>query len=153
MAGDAFGCGSSRGVAVAALLGCRIRAVIAPSFSFIFGRNAANLRLLCVTVRNDIGPYNAVVDGEDTEVDINIETMNITVYREREKKIFLFELSNMEKQLVACGGMTNAWRNHGTNLWDNMNGDSRELQITCQDTLLPALKDEEADVGKKSLMW
>ncbi len=45
IAGRNFGCGSSREHAPRALIGCGVRAVIAPSFARIFFRNAVNVGL------------------------------------------------------------------------------------------------------------
>jgi len=50
IAGDNFGCGSSREHAVWALLGAGFRAVIAPSFADIFASNSSKNGLLLVTL-------------------------------------------------------------------------------------------------------
>ena len=50
-AGPSFGIGSSREQAAAALVKLGVRAVIAPSFSGLFFRNAFNLGLLLLTCR------------------------------------------------------------------------------------------------------
>ena len=50
IAGDNFGCGSSREHAVWALLGAGIRVVIAPSFADIFASNSSKNGLLLVTL-------------------------------------------------------------------------------------------------------
>jgi 3-isopropylmalate/(R)-2-methylmalate dehydratase small subunit len=52
VAGENFGCGSSREHAVWGLLQYGIRAVVAPSFGEIFYSNAMNNRLLLATVRS-----------------------------------------------------------------------------------------------------
>lgn len=48
VAGNNFGCGSSREHAVRALLGLGVKYVIAKSFARIFYRNCINLGLLCI---------------------------------------------------------------------------------------------------------
>src|SRR5690606_14927226 len=51
IAGDNFGCGSSREHAVWALLDFGIRCIIAPSFADIFSNNCANNGLLLVRLQ------------------------------------------------------------------------------------------------------
>ncbi len=48
IAGNNFGCGSSRETAVLALQTCQIKAIIAKSFARIFYRNCMNLGLLAI---------------------------------------------------------------------------------------------------------
>ncbi|MEI6309868.1 MAG: 3-isopropylmalate dehydratase [bacterium] len=49
LAGENFGCGSSRETAVIALKSCGLQAILARSFARIFYRNGMNLGLLLVT--------------------------------------------------------------------------------------------------------
>jgi len=78
IAGDNFGCGSSREHAAWALLDMGIRAVIAPSFSDIFSGNAVKNGIVPVVL-----PESAVArlldvarDGHD--IDIDLETQTVT---------------------------------------------------------------------------
>jgi 3-isopropylmalate/(R)-2-methylmalate dehydratase small subunit len=64
IAGPNFGIGSSREQAAGVLVHLGIRAVIAPSFSGLFLRNAFNLGLLLVTC----DPGEAFKDGESVEL-------------------------------------------------------------------------------------
>lgn len=65
VAGNNFGCGSSRESAVLALKGSGVKAVIASSFAFIFFRNAINNGLLVVRPRERL----QVDDGDEVEFD------------------------------------------------------------------------------------
>lgn len=53
IAGENFGCGSSRETAAVALKYCQIKAVLAKSFARIFFRNSLNIGLLLVSVNTD----------------------------------------------------------------------------------------------------
>ena len=65
-AGPSFGIGSSREQAAAALVKLGVRAVIAPSFSGLFFRNAFNLGLLLLTCRE----AEQLADGELVSLDL-----------------------------------------------------------------------------------
>jgi len=67
VAGDNFGCGSSREVAPIAIQACGIRCIIAKSFARIFFRNSINIGLMAV-VNNEL--YDLVSTGDYIEVDI-----------------------------------------------------------------------------------
>ena len=77
VAGDNFGCGSSREHAVWALLDFGISAVIAPSFSDIFASNAYRNGLVAVAL-----PAEAVARlleaGPERDVRIDLEAMTVT---------------------------------------------------------------------------
>ena len=73
IAGDNFGCGSSREHAPLAIRGCGISCVIAKSFSRLFYRNAINIGLPVVTAH--LAP--SVKEGDDISVDCH--TGKITV--------------------------------------------------------------------------
>lgn len=66
-AGPNFGIGSSREQAAAALVHLGVKAVIAPSFSGLFFRNAFNLGLLLLTAPE----AERLNDGEAVELDLN----------------------------------------------------------------------------------
>lgn len=66
IAGNNFGCGSSRETAVTALKTCGIKAIIAKSFARIFYRNCIDQGLLAI-----VAPINKI--GIDDELIINIQ--------------------------------------------------------------------------------
>ncbi|SFR57423.1 LeuD/DmdB family oxidoreductase small subunit [Anaeromicropila populeti] len=68
IAGDNFGCGSSREAAPIAILGCGIQCVIAKSFSRLFYRNAVNLGLLVI---EDKELYKRANEGDRIAVDLD----------------------------------------------------------------------------------
>lgn len=67
VAGPNFGIGSSREQAAAALVTLGLRAVIAPSFSGLYFRNAFNVGLLLLTCRD----AEAIQEGESIAVDLD----------------------------------------------------------------------------------
>ncbi|THB70114.1 MAG: 3-isopropylmalate dehydratase small subunit [Desulfovibrio sp.] len=67
VAGENFGCGSSREHAPIAILGAGIPAVIAHSFARIFYRNGFNMGLALLEVGDDIAKIS---DGDDLDVDL-----------------------------------------------------------------------------------
>jgi 3-isopropylmalate/(R)-2-methylmalate dehydratase small subunit len=106
IAGDNFGCGSSREHAAWALADMGVRAVIAPSFSDIFSGNA---------VKNGIVPVvlpQAAIDrllivARDQPVTVDLETMTVTTpYQDR----FGFHLDPFRRRCLMEGldeiGMT-----------------------------------------------
>jgi 3-isopropylmalate/(R)-2-methylmalate dehydratase small subunit len=99
IAGDNFGCGSSREHAAWALVDMGIRAVIAPSFSDIFSGNA---------VKNGIVPVvlpQAAIDrlievARTDRVIVDLETMSVTTpYQDR----FVFTLDPFRRQCLMEG--------------------------------------------------
>lgn len=67
VAGDNFGCGSSREHAPIAIQGCGVNCVVASSFSRIFFRSAINLGLPVA----ECGPLAAVaIEGEAISIDL-----------------------------------------------------------------------------------
>jgi len=67
VAGEDFGCGSSREHAIWALRGAGIRAVLASSFARIFFRNAVNNGFLAIECK---GIADKVNDGDELEIDL-----------------------------------------------------------------------------------
>lgn len=113
VAGRAFGCGSSREVAVNALLGAGVQCVIARSFSFIYARNQPNVGLLGITI-TDERFFDLAEQG--SEVAVDVEESCVWCAGER----FGFRLSDMEKALIAAGGLTQAFRKFGKGLFGVM---------------------------------
>ncbi|MEY4720460.1 MAG: hypothetical protein RIQ46_185 [Pseudomonadota bacterium] len=77
IAGDNFGCGSSREHAAWALLDMGVTCVIAPSFSDIFSGNAFKNGILTVCLPQDAIDRLMEVAKTDT-VDIDLETQTVT---------------------------------------------------------------------------
>ncbi|PKX91257.1 aconitase family protein [Aspergillus novofumigatus IBT 16806] len=113
VAGQAFGCGSSREQAVMALLGCSIKCVIAKSFAFIFQRNMPNLGLLGITMPNQ-SFYAAAKDGSEISIDLHAHVIHIDGLR------FEFESSQMEQELFRHGGITSAFLKFGNRLFEEL---------------------------------
>lgn len=67
VAGENFGCGSSREQAPVAIKAAGVSCVLARSFARIFYRNAINIGLSVVEV-----PTHAVADGDTVRVDVNM---------------------------------------------------------------------------------
>ena len=141
VAGEAFGCGSSREVAVTALQGCKIQVVIAKSFSFIYGRNQPNLGLLGI-VMGDAAFYDVATDG--TEISVDLDNLKIDVQTVDGTNAFPFAISAMERQLFECGGITDAWKKWGSTLWKEMcRGPGRT----------PSKKSEPLESSNKDMQW
>jgi 3-isopropylmalate dehydratase small subunit len=113
VSGRAFGCGSSRDVAVNALLGVGVKCVIAESFSFIYARNQPNIGLLGIVIK-DKSFFQVAEQGEQISVDLVTNTVMCA------GGSWTFQLSEMEKQLISVGGLTEAFRKFGKQLFDVM---------------------------------
>ncbi|KKA19926.1 hypothetical protein T310_6086 [Rasamsonia emersonii CBS 393.64] len=151
VAGKAFGCGSSREQAVSALLGgnnppqnypssCGVRCVIAKSFAFIFARNAPNLGLLALTI-TDEAFYDAAQDAVDISVDLAARRVTVDG-----KESFGFQLSQMERELIANGGIASAFNRFGKKLF----------QVMCAPKNLrreDGVQQQQEEQDKKSLQW
>ena len=66
VAGENFGCGSSREHAPVALIGAGIPVVIAHSFARIFYRNSFNMGLILLEIGDDV---SKIGDGDELKVD------------------------------------------------------------------------------------
>jgi 3-isopropylmalate/(R)-2-methylmalate dehydratase small subunit len=77
IAGDNFGCGSSREHAAWALADMGVRAVIAPSFSDIFSGNAFKNGIVTVVLPQDA--IDRLIEvAQDQPITIDLETMTVT---------------------------------------------------------------------------
>ena len=72
VAGDDFGCGSSREHAVWAIQGAKVGAVIAHSFARIFYRNCINCGFYPIELDDAV---NKIQDGDDLEIDYKAGTI------------------------------------------------------------------------------
>ncbi len=99
IAGDNFGCGSSREHAAWALLDLGIRAVIAPSFSDIFAGNAFKNGILAVELPQEQIDRLFEIAAEHP-IDIDLETQTVTT---RYQNRFHFALDPFRKQCLAEG--------------------------------------------------
>ena len=104
VAGDNFGCGSSRETAVEALQLCGIGAVIAESVARIHRRNSIALALPTYSVR---GITSFVEDGDEVEVDYRaLVVRNLT----RGGELALPHLSESVEEIYAEGGISEVIR-------------------------------------------
>lgn len=101
-AGPNFGIGSSREQAVAALVHLGVKAVIAPSFSGLFFRNAFNLGLLLLTTPD------AELLAEAELVELDLQTL--TLRRPTGQQLVCQPIPGFLLEMVAAGGLMNQLR-------------------------------------------
>lgn len=99
IAGDNFGCGSSREHAAWALGDMGIKAVIAPSFSDIFSGNAFKNGIVPVVLPQDA--VDRLIEVAKThEITVDLETMTVTTpFQDR----FAFDLDAFRRQCLMEG--------------------------------------------------
>jgi 3-isopropylmalate/(R)-2-methylmalate dehydratase small subunit len=99
IAGDDFGCGSSREHAVWALRGAGIKVVIARSYARIFFRNAINNGFLAIECPEAV---DAVKTGDQVEIDLQTGSLrNLTSGRE----VGFVPLTDFARELIEDGGL------------------------------------------------
>lgn len=104
VAGENFGCGSSREHAPIAIKASGVKAVIAKSFARIFFRNAINIGL--VILKNSELP-DEVTKGDKIEVDIESgKIKNLATNKEYSTTAYTGSI----KELIDCGGLVNYTR-------------------------------------------
>ena len=101
-AGSNFGIGSSREQAVAALVHLGVKAVIAPSFSGLFFRNAFNLGLLLLTTPD----AEQLAEAEQVELDLQ----TLTLRRPTGQQLVCQPIPGFLLDMVAAGGLMNQLR-------------------------------------------
>ena len=101
-AGPNFGIGSSREQAVAALVHLGVKAVIAPSFSGLFFRNAFNLGLLLLTTPD----AEQLAEAEQIELDLQ----SLTLQRPSGQQLVCQPIPAFLLDMVAAGGLMNQLR-------------------------------------------
>ncbi|CCA92030.1 3-isopropylmalate dehydratase small subunit [Novosphingobium sp. PP1Y] len=99
IAGDNFGCGSSREHAAWALLDMGVTCVIAPSFSDIFSSNAFKNGILTVALPQDAVDRLLEVAKSDA-IDVDLEAQSVTTpFQDR----FTFEIDPFRKHCLLEG--------------------------------------------------
>lgn len=106
VAGNNFGCGSSRETAPRVIKLAGLSAVLAKGFARIFFRNAINVGL--PVVECDTG---GIEDGDQLEVDL-IAGLVRNLTREREVKVA--PLPAVMLELLTDGGLSEHFKKHGT---------------------------------------
>ena len=137
VAGEAFGCGSSRENAVTALQGAGVQCVIAKSFAFIYGRNQPNLGLLGFEMKDE-NFWRVVQDGSQIRINLDTSTLELGIGDPDETmrwEEFSFQLSPMQRGLMECGGAAKAFGTWGKQLWQTLcSGSKKEAgQIRSND--------------------
>lgn len=100
IAGDNFGCGSSREHAAWALDDMGVKAVIAPSFSDIFSGNAYKNGILTVVLPQAAIDRLMAVAGQGDPIHINLEHQSVTT---RFQDRFSFEIDPFRKSCLING--------------------------------------------------
>ena len=99
IAGDNFGCGSSREHAAWALLDMGVKAVIAPSFSDIFAGNAFKNGILTVVLpQEQVDRLMEVAETDPIAIDLEHQTVT-TPFQDR----FAFEIDPFRKHCLLQG--------------------------------------------------
>jgi len=100
VAGDNFGCGSSREHAPIALKAAGVAAVIAPTFARIFYRNAFNMGLPIFEL-----PESAeITEGQSIKIDMDAGTItNLTT----DKTYKFTPIPPFMQELISAGGLMN----------------------------------------------
>ncbi len=103
LAGDNFGCGSSREHAPWALLGCGFQAVISTSFADIFRNNCLKNGLLPVIVDADtLAELFRLADSED-KLEVTVDLANQTLALPSGRSVS-FPVDDFSKQCLLEGG-------------------------------------------------
>ena len=105
VAGEDFGCGSSREHAVWALQGAKVGAVIAKSFARIFYRNCINCGFYLIELD---GATEKINDGDEIEVDYKKGVIN---NKTQKKELKFKPLPDFAIEIVNDGGLLNHIKN------------------------------------------
>ncbi|KIM05676.1 MAG: 3-isopropylmalate dehydratase [Sulfurovum sp. PC08-66] len=104
VAGENFGCGSSREHAPIALKAAGISAIVAPTFARIFYRNAFNMGLPIF----ELPQANEIEEGDQIKIDMSSgEVINLT----KGKSYKFTPIPEFMQELVKAGGLINFAKN------------------------------------------
>jgi len=104
VAGDNFGCGSSREHAPIALKAAGVAAVIAPTFARIFYRNAFNMGLPIFELQESA----EIAEGDEISIDMNKGTVT---NKSRGKSYSFTPIPAFMQELIDAGGLMNFAQN------------------------------------------
>jgi len=99
VAGDDFGCGSSREHAVWAIRGAKVRTVIARSFARIFYRNAINCGFYLIESAEAV---DQIADGDEVEIDYDAGVIRD---KTNGKQIKFMPLPDFALEIIRDGGL------------------------------------------------
>jgi len=105
VAGNNFGCGSSREYAPLALKKCGIAAIVANSFARIFFRNAINLGIPLFEDREAVAQ---LLDGDQAQVDARAGIISVN-----DRTITLNQPPRFVQDILAAGTIADYIRQHG----------------------------------------
>ncbi|MEE8347965.1 MAG: 3-isopropylmalate dehydratase small subunit [Acidobacteriota bacterium] len=105
VAGENFGCGSSREQAPLALKAAGVAGIVAGSFARIFFRNAINIGLPVL----EIGSHD-IADKNDLEIDLESGTVTDLTAEQTYQAV---EMPRVMKEILHEGGLTAYLKNHG----------------------------------------
>ncbi|TYC61844.1 3-isopropylmalate dehydratase small subunit [Rhodobacterales bacterium] len=100
VAGDGFGCGSSREQAVWTLLGHGFRVIIAPGFGDIFAANCLKNGLLPLTVSRELATELGEAAAAGSVFEADLETMQVTVDG---REVIRIDLGEKQRQAMLNG--------------------------------------------------
>ena len=103
VAGNNFGCGSSREHAPIALLQTGIRAILAQSFARIFYRNAVDGGYL-LPIEIDDSTIKKISDGDELEIDL---AQNKITNMTKNEHYFMKPFPELIAKIVEAGGLIN----------------------------------------------
>lgn len=99
VAGDDFGCGSSREHAIWSLRGAGIKAVLANTFARIFFRNAVNNGFLAIECK---GIADRVSDGDELEIQLK---EGVIRNRTRNEEVAFTPIADFALGIMEAGGL------------------------------------------------
>jgi len=103
VAGENFGCGSSREHAPLALKATGIEAVVAKSFARIFFRNAVNIGLGVIECKET----DRIDEGDEIQIDYK---NNIIINKTKGENYEINPIPNFLKKIIESGGLVNYCR-------------------------------------------
>lgn len=105
VAGENFGCGSSREQAPQAIKAAGIKAVVAKDFARIFYRNSFNIGLALIECNTD-----SISEGDDLEINLQKGTL---FNRTKDIKLYTKAMSPVMQKLLEDGGVIKHFKKYG----------------------------------------